>query len=68
MRNRAAEIPTKLELRGGRIEVLAEHARLIIVDIFNWLCCHDETGQGIAALLSDANLCGVESHGVMRVM
>jgi len=68
MRNRAAEIPTKLELRGGRIEVLAEQARVTIVDIFNRLGCHDDTSQAITDHLIDANLCGVESHGVMRVM
>ena len=68
MRNRAAEIPTKLELRGGRIEVPAEQARLIIVDIFIRLGCHDDTSQAITDHLIDANLCGVESHGVMRVM
>ena len=68
MSNRAVEIPTKLELRGGRIEVLAEQARVIIVDIFNRLGCHDDTSQAITDHLIDANLCGVESHGVMRVM
>ena len=68
MSNRAAEIPTKLELRGDRIEVPAEQARAIIVDIFNRLGCHDDTSQAITDHLIDANLCGVESHGVMRVM
>ena len=60
--------PTKLELRGGRIEILAEQAHAIIVDIFNRLGCDDEVSQAITDHLIEANLCGVESHGVMRVM
>tara|TARA_Y100001960_G_C14710965_1_gene846992 strand:- start:118 stop:1185 length:1068 start_codon:yes stop_codon:yes gene_type:complete len=68
VRNRAAQIPTKLELRGGRIEIPAEQAHIIIVEIFNRLGCHDDTSHAITNHLIDANLCGVESHGVMRVM
>ena len=60
--------PTKLELRGGRVNVAAEDAATIITDIFARLGCPDETSQAITHHLIDANLCGVESHGVMRVM
>jgi hydroxycarboxylate dehydrogenase B len=62
------KLPSKLELRGGRIEVAASDANDIIVDIFNRLGCPDDHSRAIAEHLIDANLCGMESHGVMRVM
>ena len=61
-------IPTKLELRGERVEVVAKEATAIVVDIFNRLGCSDDTSNAITEHLIDANLCGMESHGVMRVM
>ncbi|MEM7122789.1 MAG: Ldh family oxidoreductase [Pseudomonadota bacterium] len=62
------DIPTKLELRGGRVDVDAREATAVIVDIFDRLGCSPDTSQAIAEHLVDANLCGMESHGVMRVM
>ena len=62
------DIPTKLELRGGRVDVDAGEAAAIIVEIFDHLGCSADTSQAIAEHLVDANLCGMESHGVMRVM
>ena len=61
-------ISTKIELRGDRLEVEADRASLVIIDIFNRLGCTQETSQIITKHLIDANLCGVESHGVMRVI
>ena len=61
-------ILTKLELRGDRIALAADQASSIIVNIFNRLGCPDEISRAITEHLIDANLCGVESHGVMRVM
>lgn len=63
-----ADIPTKLELRGGRVRVSATEADAIIVDIFKRLNCPEDHCKIITDHLIDANLCGVESHGVMRVM
>jgi len=61
-------IPSKLELRGERIEIAVDHASAIIVDIFNRLGCQSDISLAITEHLIDANLCGLESHGVMRVM
>ena len=61
-------IPTKLELRGGRVDVAAAEAAEIIVEIFDRLGNLEEHSRAIADHLIDANLCGMESHGVMRVM
>ena len=61
-------IPTKLELRGDRVNVVADEANAIIVDIFNRLGCPEDHSRAITEHLIDSNLCGMESHGVMRVM
>ena len=61
-------ILSKLELRGDRIEIAVDHASAIIVDIFNRLGCQNDISLAITEHLIDANLCGLESHGVMRVI
>lgn len=60
--------PSKLELQGGRVAVEAARARALIVPIFDALGLPHGQSETIADHLIDANLCGVESHGVMRVM
>ena len=62
------EVSTKLELRSKRIAIPEHEASGIVVDIFNHLGCQNEISQAISDHLIDANLCGMESHGVMRVM
>ena len=61
-------VPSKLKLSSERIEVAANEATGIIAEIFVRLGCSGETSQVITNHLIDANLCGYESHGVMRVM
>ena len=61
-------ILTKLQLSGDRIEIAADQASEIIVDIFSRLGCQNEISLAITEHLIDANLCVLESHGVMRVM
>ena len=62
------KLTTKLKLNGERVKVAANEALVIITKIFNQLGCPEKTSLAIADHLIDANLCGVESHGVMRVM
>ena len=62
------EVSTKLELRSRRVAVPEFEASRIVVDIFNRLGCQNVISQAISDHLIDANLCGMESHGVMRVM
>ena len=59
-------ILSKLELRGDRIEIAVDHASVIILEIFNRLGCQNDISRAITEHLIDANLCGLESHGVMR--
>ena len=62
------KILSKLELRGDRVEIAVDLATTIIFDIFKRLGCQNDIGLAITEHLIDANLCGLESHGVMRVM
>ena len=61
------ETLTKLDLCGTRIKVTKQEATAIVLDIFKQLGCSDDTSHAITEHLIDANLCGMESHGVMRV-
>ncbi len=63
-----ADVPSKLELSGARVEVPATEAAAIVTEIFDRMGCRHETSVAICDHLIDANLCGMESHGVMRVM
>ena len=56
------DLPSKLELRGGRIEVSATDARSIVMDVFERLGCPEEHSVAITDHLIDANLCGVVAH------
>ena len=53
-------IPSKLELRGDRIEITVDHASAIIVDIFNRLCCQNVISLAITEHLIDAH----EKHDI----
>lgn len=61
-------LTSKLELKSERVSIVADEASAIIIDIFNKLGCPDRTSRAVTEHLIDANLCGVESHGVMRVI
>ncbi len=59
---------SKLVLDGGRLLVAPEVAAAKIVAILRKAGCCAGTADAVAAHLVDASLCGVESHGVMRVL
>ncbi len=59
---------SKLVLAGERIIVPAEIAAAKVVAILRKANCSAATAAAVAEHLVDASLCGVESHGVMRVL
>jgi LDH2 family malate/lactate/ureidoglycolate dehydrogenase len=59
---------SKLALSGPRVTLSADEARSIVESIFLRLGCGPETARAIAEHLTDASLCGVESHGLMRAL
>jgi LDH2 family malate/lactate/ureidoglycolate dehydrogenase len=59
---------SKLQLVGPRIEVAASQAAGRITAIFRALGCSADVAAEVAEHLADTSLCGMESHGVMRVL
>jgi LDH2 family malate/lactate/ureidoglycolate dehydrogenase len=59
---------SKLELDGARVRVEVAAAQAMVAGILGKAGCDDATAACVAAHLVDADLCGVESHGVMRVL
>ena len=59
---------SKLDFDGVRLPVSAENAVAVMIDILTALGCDGVASESIARHLADASLCGVESHGVMRIL
>ena len=59
---------SKLDFEGVRLPVSAEKALAVMTDILTSLGCTRQVADTIAEHLADASLCGVESHGVMRIL
>lgn len=59
---------TKLQLSGDRVVVAAAEATDLVEQIFRCAGCGEGTARTVAEHLVDSNLCGVESHGLMRVL
>ena len=59
---------SKLQLEGGRVSIPAEKVLAILSQRLCAAGCTQETAHQVAEHLVDASLCGVESHGLMRVI
>jgi len=59
---------SKLDFDGRRLSVSETEAIEVMTAILEDLGCGGETASMIADHLADASLCGVESHGVMRIL
>ena len=59
---------SKLDFDGVRLPVDGAEAIEVITDILIGLGCVGRVAGAIAEHLTDASLCGVESHGVMRIL
>ena len=64
----SAGTPSKLDYGGKRVEVAADEAAGVVAAIMEGLGCSADTSGIVAGHLVDSSLCGVESHGVMRVL
>ncbi len=58
----------KLVGEGPRLRVAAEEAQQVVARILRAAGCPGNTAAEVADHLVDASLCGMESHGVMRVL
>jgi len=61
-------VNSKLFLKGKRIDVEIRTSIRVLNEIFLSLGCSKEISQEVSEHLTDSNLCGMESHGVMRVL
>ena len=59
---------SKLDFEGVRLPVSAEKALAVMTGILTGLGCDGRVADAIAEHLADTSLCGVESHGVMRIL
>jgi LDH2 family malate/lactate/ureidoglycolate dehydrogenase len=59
---------SKLRLDGERVDVATSDALEILSAILRRCGCSTETAGLVARHLADASLCGIESHGLMRVI
>jgi uncharacterized oxidoreductase len=66
--NDSGKFRSKLDLDGERIVIETVVAVAIASGIFERLGCSPETAREVAGHLADADLCGVESHGLMRTL
>lgn len=64
----AASINTKLDGNTPRVFIAADEVFSVLKSIFMSCGCSENTSRLVAEHLVDASLCGVESHGVMRVL
>ena len=62
------EVRSKLRLREDRILVTVAELRATVAGIFNNLGCSLKAATQIADHLTESNLCGMESHGLMRTL
>lgn len=59
---------SKLRLAGRRLQIQATDAVATITTALSRIGCSVDTATKVAHHLADASLCGVESHGLMRVL
>ena len=59
---------SKLDFDGVRLPVDGAEAVEVMTDILTGLGCDGRVADAVAEHLADASLCGVESHGVMRIL
>lgn len=62
------QVRSKLELDEERAVVDVDEIIGLVAGIFRKLGCSAQHAREIAEHLADANLCGVESHGLMRTL
>jgi LDH2 family malate/lactate/ureidoglycolate dehydrogenase len=59
---------SKLQFDGQRLDITSDTAIKTVAGILRGCGCSTETAVMIAEHLADSSLCGVESHGLMRVI
>jgi LDH2 family malate/lactate/ureidoglycolate dehydrogenase len=62
------EVRSKLELEEERVVIPVPEIIALVRGIFENIGCSAEVSREVAEHLADSNLCGMESHGLMRTL
>ncbi len=62
------KLRSKLELNEARTEIPLDEVVSLVTGIFENIGCSTEVSREVAEHLADSNLCGMESHGLMRTL
>ncbi len=62
------EVRSKLELEEERVVIPVDEIIALVSGIFENIGCSAGVAREVAEHLADANLCGMESHGLMRTL
>ncbi len=62
------QVRSKLELEEERVVIPTDEIVTLVSGIFENIGCSAEVAREVAEHLADANLCGMESHGLMRTL
>ncbi|MFZ9036596.1 MAG: Ldh family oxidoreductase [Gammaproteobacteria bacterium] len=62
------EVCSKLELEEARVVIPTDEIVALVSEIFENIGCSVEVSREVAEHLADSNLCGMESHGLMRTL
>lgn len=62
------EVRSKLELEEERVVIPVPEIIALVSGIFENIGCSTEVSREVAEHLADSNLCGMESHGLMRTL
>ena len=62
------EVRSKLELDEERVVIPVPEIIALVSGIFENIGCSSEISREVAEHLADSNLCGMESHGLMRTL
>ncbi len=62
------EVRSKLELDAARVTLDVDAVTALVAGIFENLGCAPSIAREVAEHLADSNLCGMESHGLMRTL
>ena len=63
-----SQVRSKLDLDDERVTVAVDEIVETVSGIFENIGCSQAVAREVAEHLADANLCGMESHGLMRTL
>ncbi len=66
--NKPVVVRSKLDLEGDRVTIAVDEIVALVSGIFENIGCDSKISSEVAQHLASSNLCGMESHGLMRTL